>query len=291
MKNVETKTIAELLDEGLLHSYPTKNAISQLKSAFLTAKNEDVLIGYKVVSDTQDVFSDRELFGIQCAFKQEMDLRDFEKEYLKRDLSLLGWYVGNISHRQVQLNRNATLETVIFYFEPKYPLESDKVEELSKKLIEKHKYFYHMTFAKFEPKISREGLVPHSADRRDFFYPERIYFFTEKDFANMFANYYLFDREGVAHRRKIELRLDRKTKKIANLDFQKENEDLLIYKVDLLSLVKSGKEISLYHDNRFTEPSDDVVSAVFTYNTIPPKYVELVQRIRTKIVYAYHRHP
>ena len=288
--NVPSKSIAELLDEGLIHSYPTKNVISQLKSCFNKAKNQDVLIGYKLVDDEQDKLSDRELFGIQFAFKQKMDLKDFQNKYLNRDLSLLGWYIGNVSHREVELS-DGVLDTVFFYFEPRYPLESDKVEKFSKNLIEKHRFFYHMTFAKFESSISKNGLVPHSSDRKDFFYPERIYLFTESDFAKMFANYHLFDKEGVAHRRKIELRLDRKTKKIANLDFQKKDEDILIYKIDLQALLRSGKEVALYHDNRFTEPDADTISAVFTYNTIPSKYLELLGRIRTKIIYAYNRHP
>lgn len=280
---MKATTISKMLDEGLIKSYPTDNFKAQLKRAFSRAKEEGTILGFKFLKSKSysDMHSDRDLVAVQFALSKNASIEELEKEYLNRDLTLLGWYIGKRSDRIEYVNYGEELETKIFLFEPRYPLELEKAREFSKELIAKIKKFYHMTFEKYGAKIEKNGLVPNFSDRKDFIYPERIYLWTNKSYAESFAAYHSTPGffGGKEHRKDIEKFRVGNTGEIANLKFQKKRQNLLIYEVDLEALEKSGKDIALFHDNRFGEKGKDV-SAVFTYNTIPPNFVKLIEKVK-----------
>ena len=287
---MKTTTFSELLDEGLIRSYPTKNFTAQLQAAFEHAKAENAIVGFKMLKDASliDVHSDKDSVSIQFMLSDGFSLDDLETDYLSRDLVLFGWYIGNKAKKVERIkskrwpHRLIPIETHIFVFEPKFPLDNEAAKKFSEKTIAKYKVFYHMTFEKFKQKIEKNGLVPNFSDREHFKYPERIYLFTDKDFAEQFARYHVTPEPygGKKHKDEIEKRKIGNTGEFANLKYQKKDQDILIYEVDLEKLAKSGKEVLLYHDSRTHEPNASDITAVFTYNTIPTKFLKLIETIK-----------
>ena len=187
-----------------------------------------------------------------------------EYRFLERDISrilnLCGWYIGD---------KKKAGEKYLISLEPRFPTQSTKAEKFSAKVIVKFKTFYHVSFGKYREKILSFGLIPSNTSRREFFHPERIYLFGELDDARAFLE--IHRHEPIT--REINQRRVRNTDKLADIRYQPiDPSELCVFAVDLSSCVDSGRNVVLYHDNRW---HGDAESVFFTQNTIPPQYVTL----------------
>lgn len=274
--------LAKSLDEGLIKSYPEKHFVKCLKVALQTATDHEWIIGYKFVRNNyKDVHSDFGYVTIQFILSPGYSLDDFEKKDLDHALSYCGWFVGYKSKKNIRFTDG--VKTVHEWtFEPRFPTETSNMETFTKNVIAKYKKFYHVTFEKYQNRIETDGLVPISSKRKEFIHPDRVYLFTSKYCADLFAIYHLEDPKGIAHKLEIEISKIGKSGKLADMKYQNLDKNLLIYEVDLETFPKTGKKLCLYHDNKTIESDDTTISAVFTYNTIPAKYLKLVATITPK---------
>lgn len=261
---------AEKLDEGYFKSYPEKVVDKTIEKVLKKH-------GYKY-----DLFSDQDLendFQILYLYiwkkkKTDKKLDDTVVKDIENALSVCGWYIGD--------NDEDGEEQFLLYLEPKYPNENSNASEKSKKIIEKVKTFYHVSFKKFLPKILKSGLVPSNLSRKGFNHPERIYLFTDikiaKDFVEEHKTKMLsFTKE--INKRTISGGKIAKNK-LAPIDAPKKFQDkslneepMVAFEVDLFKMMKEGKIVNLYHDNRFNEKD----LAYFTENTIPLKYIKQIE--------------
>ena len=261
---------AKRLDEGYFKSYPEEVVDKAIAKVF---KKHDYR--YDLSSD-QDLENDFQILFLYVWKKNKTDKKLDERlvKDIENALSVCGWYIGD--------NDEAGPDQFLLYLEPKYPNENSKASEKSKKIIEKVKTFYHVSFKKFLPKILKNGLVPSNLNRKGFKHPERIYLFTDKRIAKDFVETHKTDLLSFTkeiNKRKISGGKISKNK-LAAIDapekFQDklaDEEPIVAFEVDLFRMMNDGKTVNLYHDNRFNEAD----LAYFTENTIPLKYINQIR--------------
>ncbi len=263
------KSFAKKLDEGYFKSFPS-SSVKKAIERFLEKKSS-CCGDFEIQDETEHGSKDEENdFQILLLAVEKIDYKT--KEELNRILSQCGWYIGT--------ENKPTKEAPFFSFvlEPKFPNENSTAEIKSKKLIEKYKIFYHISYKKFKDKILHDGLVPSLVNRQDFDHPERIYLFSDIDVAKQFAemgytNLLSFTKE--LHLRKTrnkksgEIAADNKYQDVVS----KDKDYIVAFEVDLYQMMKDGKTALLYHDNRFNEKE----KAYFTQTSINPKYIKLLK--------------
>ena len=120
----------------------------------------------------------------------------------------------------------------------------------------KGEYLYHTTDSKYLDKILKYGLLPKSKNNR-FFYPGRIYLSPSKEFSDAL---------------KLEL-----IRQKSNFDYEKEKS---AWKSSVDLRIKNFKGLTLY---RYMMLHPDVMNdgsgGFFTYDNIPPEYIEVVPNI------------
>ena len=113
-------------------------------------------------------------------------------------------------------------------------------------------YLYHTTDSKYLDKILKHGLTPKSKNTR-FFYPGRIFLSPSKKLHDVL---------------KPEL-----IRQKCNFNYEKEK---LAWKSSVDFRIKNFKGLTLYRDMMVPVDSDYPEGGVFTYNNIPPEYIEVI---------------
>jgi len=209
---------------------------------------------------------------------------------IKDKIQFFGWYVGDMESRLVDMS-NRILQIQTFLFEPAFPIETEKVDDYTRKVVDStpNGVFYHVTFSNFIKKIKTRGLVPSNQKRNSFTHPDRIYLFKTLKKAKYFAKYHINTGQDdvygtLEHERKINTHWIGNTRgkdtppKKAATSYQNPNTGVIIISVDLAGMLKDSRPLKLYHDNRY-EP---VNTAFFTPNSIPPKYLKSYTFHQTK---------
>lgn len=270
MGDILDETFSRQIEEGYYKSYPTEVVKRNLKN-FLEKNTSEI--------DSFDIKDEEEFTGngdkendfqILYIAIEKLNNSDIESK-IKAILDQCGWYIGD------KAKPDKDMPFWFFTLEPKFPVENSSIEAKSKKLIEKTKIFYHISFKKYEQKILRRGLIPSITSRQEFFHPERIYLFSDRKIAEQFA------KNGYTTMLSFSKSMNIRKTKQGTIDAEekyqdrvKNNADLIVaFEVNLDKLLKDGKVICLYHDNRFNESG----LAYFTHNSIPPKYLKLVKSI------------
>jgi hypothetical protein len=127
-------------------------------------------------------------------------------------------------------------------------------------------YVYHTTDSKYLDKILKYGLVPKSKNSR-FFYPGRIFLSPSKQFSDTIKDNRItheLERSKIRYAEREKLRV------------QKEKEW-----VDLR--IKNFAGLTLYRDmmappNDYSWDENSHKGGFFTYDNIPPKYIEVIPR-------------
>lgn len=199
---------------------------------------------------------------MQILYLQLEKISDSTKQELDRVLKQCGWYIADNEYHE-------ELESYLLHIEPKFPIENSKVEQISRKWIEKYKIFYHISFRKYEQKILKDGLSPSLSKRKEFSHPERVYLFGDRSIAEDFITLHKTDK--IQYAKEVGRRKNRHTGTDADKEFQDSSMgDMIGFEVNLYQMMKDGRTINLYHDNRW----DANNPVFFTQNTINPKYLK-----------------
>lgn len=115
-------------------------------------------------------------------------------------------------------------------------------------------YLYHTTDSKYLDKILKYGLSPKSKNNR-FFYPARIFLSPSKEFSDLL---------------KLEL-----IRQKSNFNYEKEK---LAWKSSVDLRIKNFRGLTLYRDMMLPakQSIDFPEGGFFTYDNIPPEYIEVV---------------
>lgn len=118
-------------------------------------------------------------------------------------------------------------------------------------------YLYHTTDSKYLDKILKYGLSPKSKNNR-FFYPGRIFLSPSKEFSDVL---------------KLEL-----IRQKSNFNYEKEK---LAWKSSVDLRIKNFEGLTLYRDmmllpDKVSEIDGADLGGFFTYDNIPPEYIEVV---------------
>ena len=267
---------AKQLDEGYFKSYPESVVMKRIET-FLK-KNHSLCGHFDLYrSSLSNPTKHDEENNFQLLTLAVEKYGDEAKNKLSSELAAYGWYIGS-ANREISDSGERYFEISL---EPKFPSDDSEIEKKSKELIEKVKIFYHVSFKKYEQKILKNGLLPSLTSRSTFEHPERIYLFTDIDIAKQFVRFHktsLLSFTKEMNKRKIKGGKIAKDK-LAPIDSQKKFQDkeadeepMVAFEVDLYQMMKDGKTINLYHDNRFNEKG----KAYLTQNTIPPKYLKKI---------------
>lgn len=284
LKNSETY-ILKLLDEGEIFSYRIDKFEPFLKKIFAKLEKNGLVedVSFERVSDPKNDIDILNVAFVSLSkdfSKNKEDLKQELHNVWEHGFNLHGWFLGSIWKDNV-----GGKEKTVASFEPKYPLENDKIDERTREEIKKFKKFYHVSFPKYRQKILKNGLIPSISHRKDFMYPERLYLFGRKELADVFADYHFKTKKGIEQKYDAQILRVKggkdKQNKIADMKFQTVSDEIDVYEVDLERMLSDGKKkIRLYHDNRFfvlgkNAEKDKTSAAFFTYNQIDPKYVSL----------------
>lgn len=250
------ENIAKLLDEGYFKSYPVEPTKRAIEKALQKSS-----IDYKLVAadeiDDKDEYND-----LQILYLQIESFSDETKDALEPTLKQCGWYIADAEY-------HSEFDSYLIHIEPKFPIENSKVKKISEQWINKFKLFYHVTFKKNRNNILKSGLSPSLSKRREFNHPERVYLFGDKSIAEDFVK--LHETSKLQYAKDFSRRKDRKTGEDAKEKYQdSELSKMICFQVDLDKMMKDGKTVSLYHDNRW----DTTNPVFFTQNTINPKYLK-----------------
>lgn len=262
---------ANLVAEGFFKSYPNDVVERTIKD--LLNKERD-LCGYfdiypSSVADPSMHDKENDFQIITLATER---FNNTLKEKISKKLDLCGWYISD-TYREISDGGEHYFATII---EPKYPNDAKNARLKSDKTIDKVKIFYHISFKKFENKILSNGLLPSISSRKQFYHPDRVYLFSDKDVAKEFV---LFHK--TTHLSFTNAMNKRKTKHGTNVidaddryqDKESKKEPIVAFEVNLKKMKDDGREITIFHDNRFNEKD----LAYFTQNYIPPKYLKKME--------------
>lgn len=262
MGDVVEENITKLLNEGYFKSYPTE-IVKRTLDKKLRQISDESKSSFEFILNTADEIDDEDAFNdLQNLYLQITEFSKVIKEKIENVLDQCGWYIADVEHHK-------DIGQYMVYIEPKFPIENSKVDKISKKWIEQYKIFYHVSFKKYEEKILKNGLSPSLSKRREFEHPERVYLFGDKLIAKDFITLHKTDK--IKYAKEIGRRKVRNTSKDADEKHQDPSMSNMIgFEVDLFQMMKDGKTINLYHDNRWDKNSP----VFFTQNTINPKYLK-----------------
>lgn len=159
------------------------------------------------------------------------------EEYFNQLISGLGWFVNKV----VISGKSSKGSYVRIQFEK----EKTGTVEVPSKL-------YHVTLKENLDDIMSDGIVPQTGEKRDFLYPERVFFFTEK-------NEELFQRFLV---NKFSYHMSPQ---------QMTHTNIVVPPVAILEIdtTKLGEDVNFYEDL-------DMPDAVWVDQVIPPKIIKVV---------------
>jgi hypothetical protein len=196
---------------------------------------------------------------------------DFNSKELSLELisliNSIGYHIVSVGTWGTYRQKNANL-----YDPVKTLMSNDKIKLLAiqpnygERVEFNGEYVYHTTDSKYLDKILKYGLVPKSKNSR-FFYPGRIFLSPSKQFSDMIKDSRItheLERVKIGYAEREKLRA------------QKEKEW-----VDLR--IKNFEGLTLYRDmmippNDYSWDENSHKGAFFTYDIIPPKYIEVIPR-------------
>lgn len=225
----------DCLTEGLIRTYPLSAIINAVR------KFDGGTHGLACVPSPKRRASGKSQFVLYCSFNygmNELSQEDFSK--FLQIINTYGWFVSQIFGKKIKnvtedsYAQLSTLGAFTMIIEPKFDLIVDD-EFLPKS-------YYHITKAKYLPKIKKKGLLPKHQDKVTF-HPERIYLFGAypKNWKST-ADFY----------RSIE-----------------NNQE----KYCLLKI--SGEYINCI-ENVYYDPNSNLKEAFFILNTIPPSEIDII---------------
>lgn len=223
------------LTEGLIRTYP----LSALVNAIRKFDNRNY--GIVPVPFDKTRKSGKKQFVLYCTFNDGMNKlsqEDFSK--FLQVINTCGWYVSQIFGKKIKnvtedsYAQLSTLGAFTMIIEPKFDLIVDD-EFLPKD-------YYHITKAKYLPKIKKKGLVPKHQDKVTY-HPERIYLFGA--YPSNWKNTADFYRS-----------------------IENNQEKYCLLKI-------SGEYINCI-ENVYYDPNSNLKEAFFVLNPIPPSEIEVV---------------
>ncbi len=295
------KHTRRLISEGIIKSYPAE-FVSRKISEYLT---DNGVQNISVISHAQH---DNELPALQIAFPFSGDKKDEERFLLpiEKEIERYGWFYGQNRKRSpfpfaIEGEKNpktvpedysrtatpGTFDSLVIFLKARYPISNSTVDTFTKKVLERHDKFYHVSFERLFAKIysnaDASGLVPQEGIVSPFLFPERVYLFGNLAEANHWIRSHLSSMANVARTayrssRKIGNDVQKmKAKKLqpsevrlAPEEYQKpERFPFSVFEVDLKRAVADGNRVRLFRDNNF----DPMADSFFTDDQIPKQYL------------------
>lgn len=277
--NVED--VRKPLNEGMLRSYPVENVEKWLRGLMDEGQAKGQVFSFEIEKDESlNGGNSLPLLRVEVTSVSTFQLAS----RIKSKLQFFGWYVGDLESHTLDIPERI-IQTQVFIIEPVYPIENEKVDDYTRKVVAsaKNGVFYHVTFSNLIPKIAVRGLVPSTQKRNMFNHPDRNYLFRTLRSAKHFAKFHTNTRQDDVygtqeHERKINTRWIGNTRGKdtppvkADDAYQNPTPGVSIISVNVSEMLEDSRPFKLYHDNRY-EP---INTAFFTTCSIPPKYLKQV---------------
>lgn len=296
-RGVSEKTLEELSEEVFFDR--NNRPVTLLEAEFFTHRTSEVVdmirkkieseikngtvVDYRIESKSEtEKENTYPILRISCVTNGLFDLESF----LKIRLPYYGWYVGFFKSNLKKID-DGIVDMQTCLVEPKIPSNDRDVSEYTEMVVSGSDAFYHVTRSRFADKIERTGLIPSKTDpivsddgstkKMRFDHPDRIYLFSDLGWANEYAKI-LLSPESVGGRLEQTNELNKRFSGNgfeADARYQDPNAGIVIFSVDLKRLLRDGRPIHLYHDDRAGING----VAYFTMNPIPPKYLKRISSI------------